>query len=293
VTAAEWRDVIRRCALHDRSAILAAVTAALSAEANNGKPADLLEEWASAADAEYLRRVGEADFAVLLRDCRIQLSYLVETEGEEVLPQARFVELLREVGSEVDQHVSSGWSLFHVFFGEGLAPRWSFDPSAPDEEFMQASLIETPKRTLGFDFWRVSLSGLVTVIREYWEDTPDFRLSPRATLDPRNLRRLVGELVWHAHAFASRFSAPLRVHFRCHWRGLRGRRLFVPNAIPFSTRPAETDSVVTTGSWAVGRLPTDIPEIVQKLTGKVNRALDWEGPTAEMIASEMPNWRRP
>jgi hypothetical protein len=294
VTAAEWRDVIRRCALHDRSAILAAVTAALSTETGNGslvKPADLLAQWASAADAEYVRRIAEADFPVPLRDCRIQLSYAVETEEAEVLPSTRFVELLREVCSEVDQHVVSGWSLFYVFGAEPLAPRWSFDSSAPDEEFMQASLVD-PQRTLGFDFWRVSPRGLATVIREYWEDTPDFGLNPRVALNPRILTRLVGELLWHANAFASRFAAPLRVNFRCQWRGLRGRRLVVPNAIPFNTRPAEIDSIVTTGSWAAGRLQIDMPEIILKLTGKVARALDWEGLTAERIASEMPDWKR-
>jgi len=156
---------------------------------------------------------------------------------------------------------------------------------------MQASLIE-PGRTLGFDFWRISRTGLATTIREYWEDTPDFRLGPRLALNPKNLTRMLGELVWHADAFCSRFAAPVRVHFRCEWRGLKGRRLFVPNAIPFRTRPAETDIVATHGAWAAGALRTDVAEIVYKLAGKVARAFDWEDLSASRIAAEMPNWKQ-
>jgi Putative DNA-binding domain len=281
VTAADWREVIRRCALHDRTAILAAVTAALSgnsATASSIEAPKLLEIWAAAADKDYLTQIDKVEFAVPLQDCRLQLSYRIETETEEALPFQGLVNVLRQVGGEVDQHVQSGWSLFHVFATASLAPRWSSNPSAEDDEFLEASAVNLDQtlnadQTLGFDLWRVSPKGQATVIREYWEDTKDFRLQPRATLNPRIMARVLGELVRHAEAFSSRFSAPLRVQFRCEWRGLRGRRLFVPNAIPFHTAEARTDYVVTIGRWAVGALASEIPEIVANLGGKVTRAL--------------------
>lgn len=293
-TSADWRDVIRRCALHDRSAILAAVTAALS-NGNSDEiahnPRRTLQKWAETADAEYVRRLGDREFAVPLRDCRVQLSYMVETDSPEEMPTASFVHLLRELGSEVDQHVVSGWSLFHVFDTQSLGSRWSVDPSSPVDEFVQSSLIDE-RRTLGFDLWRVSRGGLATVIREYWEDTPEFNLGPRMALNPKILTRTLGELVWHAAAFSARFQSPVRVHFRCEWRGLAGRRLVVPNAMPFRTRPAEVDRILTEGTWAAGALSKDVAEIVYKLAGKVARALDWDEFSVSGIVDEMSRWKQ-
>ncbi|WP_271612691.1 AlbA family DNA-binding domain-containing protein [Bradyrhizobium sp. CCBAU 21362] len=294
VTAADWRDIIRRCALHDRSTILAALSAALStenADTSSANPRHLLEQWAASANADYLRRAGEGEYAAPIRDCRIQLSYVVETESPEEQPSSQFLNILREVAGEVDQHVASGWSLFYVFGAEPFAPRWDMDSSAPAEEFMQSSLIDAT-RTIGFDLWRISQTGLATAIREFWEDTPDFGFSPRVALNPRMMTRMLRELVWHAAIFAGRFAGPVRVHFRCEWRGLKGRRLVVPNAIPFRTRPAEVDTVVTETTWAAGALRTDIAEVVYRLGGKLARALDWDGLSAAGIAAEMPRWKQ-
>jgi hypothetical protein len=295
VTAADWRDVVRRCALHDRSAIFAALTAALSSGSDDPareNPKHMLEHWAKAADAEYLRRLGDRELEVPLRDCRIQLSYFVESASPEELPSDRFVDVLREVGYEVQRHVVTGWSLFHVFDAVSLSPRWASDPSAPVDEFMQSSLLEEG-RTLGFDLWRISKSGLVTTIREYWEDTPDFRLGARVALNPKILTRMLGELVWHAASFSSRFASPVRVYFRCEWRGLAGRSLVVPNGLPFRTRAAEVDRVLTEGVWPVTALSTEVAEIVSNLSGKVARALDLDDLSASRITDDMRRWRNP
>lgn len=217
VTAAEWRDVIRRCALHDRAAILAAVTAALADNAAaRAAPAGRkqLEDWAAAADQEYLRQAGKTEFAAPIQDCRLQLSYAIEGENAEVLPTSSLLDTLRQVGNEVDTHVHSGWSLFHVFYVTGLTPGWHSIQGADAEEFLQSSGVTTD-RSLGFDLWRVSPAGKATVIREFWEDTPDFRLKPRTIFNPLIMAATLAELVYHADAFASRFPAPQRVEFRC------------------------------------------------------------------------------
>lgn len=98
VTASEWPDVIRRCALYDRSAILAAVTAALTDNAaTRATPAGRkqLEDWAAAADREYLRQAGKTAFAAPIQDCRLQLSYVIESDGAETLPTTGLVDTLR------------------------------------------------------------------------------------------------------------------------------------------------------------------------------------------------------
>ena len=203
----------------------------------------------------------------------------------------KLLETLREVGNEVDSHVHSGWSLFHVFYGAGLTPGWSSIQGADGEEFLQSSGVTTD-RSLGFDLWRVSPAGKATVIREFWEDTPDFRLTPRALFNPAIMAATLAELVYHADALASRFAAPQRVEFRCEWRGLRGRRLSNPNGIPFSARIAETDVVVTVGQWSIGNLAKAMPEIVVALGGKVARAFNWEGLTPVWVSGVMAERRR-
>ncbi len=299
VSAAEWRDLIRRCALHERAAILAAITAALAGSQAGASPdaailvGKRLEALATAADRDYLSVVGEKTLAAPVRDCRVQFSYLIETENGEALPFRGLANVLREVSNEVDQHVKSGWSLFYVFNVASAAPQWRFAPGSEDDEFLETNLIDSD-RTIGFDLWRVSPQGWATVIREFWEDTPDFGIKPRTVVNPRMMARALGELVRHAESFSSRFSVPLRVEFRCEWRGLSGRHLSIPNAIPIFTTVdrATVDYVVTSGGWAIGALASETPEIVAKLGGRVARALGWEGFTPEWIANEVPGWRR-
>ena len=291
ISPAEWRDVIRRCALHDRTAILSAVSAALS-PSSLARPADnaKLRDWAAAADAAYDMKIGDQEFVVPIRDARFQLSYRIETESPASVPLDRLENVLREITGEVDQTVRSGWSLFYIFNRDPLAPYWSNDASLPEDEFLEANLIATD-RTSGFDFWRVSPDGLATVIREYREDTANFDAPSRRTFNPRRMMRVLAELVRHAEAFSSRFDHPVRVEFLCHWRGLAGRQLFVPDGIPFLTRAARVDAVTTSGTWAAADLGQRVPEIVATLGGKVARVLDWTGLSAERVAQEEPRWR--
>ena len=294
VTAADWRDVIRRCALHDRTAILAAVTAALSGISTTPPSMDtarLLEKWAAAANSDYLTRINDASFTIPLRDCRIQLSYFIESETEESLHAENLIDVLREVGGEVDQHVKSGWSLFHVFMTNPLAPYWKSNPEIEDDEFLESNAM-SPDQPYGFDLWRVSPKGQATVIREYWEDTQEFGFVPRAALNPQLMARVLGELVRHAEAFGGRFSAPEYVQFRCEWRGLNGRRLVGRGGMPFHAGQANTDYVVTTGRWAIGTLASEMAEIVAKLGGKVTRAFNWNGFTPQWISNEMSQWNK-
>lgn len=156
---------------------------------------------------------------------------------------------------------------------------------------MQSSGVTTD-RSLGFDLWRVSPAGKATVIREFWEDTPDFGLKPRTMFNPVTMAITLAELVYHADALASRFAAPQRVEFRCEWRGLRGRRLSNPSGIPFSGRTAEADMVATIGQWPIGILGNAVPEIVVALGGKVARAFNWEGLTPSCVSGQIPDLRR-
>ncbi|WP_293317523.1 helix-turn-helix domain-containing protein, partial [Phenylobacterium sp.] len=292
-TAADWRDVIHRCALHDRSAILAAIAAALSERVPQPKQAqeDLLRLWAEAADKAYAQRANDQNLRAPVKTCRIQLSYRILTEDLERLPFDKFEHLLSIVASEVDQYVRSGWSLFYVFNSESMSPSWENDPSFGEDDFLQTDLV-LPDRSLGLDFWRVTTTGFATVIREYWEDTADFGRVPKTTLDPKILTRTLGELVRHAEAFSAKFSTPLRVEFRCEWKGLRGRKLATQTGLPFHTRQSTADAVVTSGSWPVIDLGEKLPEIVEALGGRVARALDWTGLSAELVRSEQANWTR-
>ena len=288
--AADWKDIIRRCALHDRSAILAAVTAALADTTSSiaQEKTEILPLWAEAANQTYVKLIGDKEFKVPLHDCRIQFTYIVHTAEPETLPHKEFTNLLRQLCFEVDQEVSSGWSLFYVFDVRDKAPNWKSDPNAGigDVDFLESNLVN-PDRTFGFDFWRVAPTGVATTIREYWEDSQNFATTPRSILSPILMERALFELVRHAEVFSSRFTTPLRVEFCCEWSGLRGRRLTDPNSPPFfSSKPATMDKVRTQGTWAVGKLATEKPQIVAELGSRVARAFDWHDFTPQWVKSQ-------
>ena len=158
-----------------------------------------------------------------------------------------------------------------------MSPRWTSDPAYGDTEFLETDLVDSG-RTLGFDLWRIAPEGLATVIREYWEDTPDFGQpprTPRTTLNPKILTRTLGGLVRHAEALGRRFASALRVEFICRWRGLSGRQLVTPNAVPFFTRPATVDIVVTSGVWPYADLGAEDPTY--------RRGFDWQGRTSPRL----------
>lgn len=295
-SSAEWRDIIRRCALHDRAAIMASVSAALvdtRLMQKDDNAIDVLRLWSKAANDAFLEHVGDSEFKVPIRDCHVQFGYMVHTEDPEELPAKNLTDVLRRVCFEVDRFVDSGWSLFYVFDKHDMSPSWKSDPRAGigDGDFLEVDLINT-SRTLGFDLWRIAPLGIATTVREYWEDTEDLGMKPRSFLSPKLMAMALLELVHHADAFSRRFEKPTHVEFFCEWHGLRGRVLHDLNSLPiFSTKPAQVEVVQTRKTWAIGQLASEQLNIAAELGARVCRAFSWHNFTPEWIHNQRSYWK--
>jgi len=295
-TATEWAPLIRRCVIHDRSTMMSLFADLLEAR-NSGStsPADALLEWQEAGKSAFSAAAKARGHTELIK-WHIQYSYELLPSLAPLLSSDQLRTVLHEANSEVHDTVRTGWSMFYMFSRD--VSSWLSDPNSGegDEDFYQTNMLND-NDTFGFDFWRVSRTGKVTLIREYWEDRQGTERSPQAgtRIDIALLAKHVGELVRHARAFAERFDEVRRVAFRIQWTGLVGRTPVSGMHYGGGFRVGHssgTDQRLTTGVFSVTEL-RDIPEVVAQLTAPIARTLGAETAfTKQSIATAMPQWLR-
>ncbi len=281
LTASEWAPVIRRCAMHDRVGVLSAIQAALNAGAAPALSAnDQLKKWHDAARVAFLRDLKAVNgHPPIYENSHVQFSYRIVTGGDERLPSNELLAALREVNSEVHDLVRTGWSMFHVFDRLGIQPTWAVDDKSGEgeQDFLECSMLRDPQLDWsGCDLWRVTGTGMVALVREYWEDDAGWckrmKLEPGTQFDPLLLFRSVAELVRHARGLAARFGSATDIEFRCEWHGLAGRGLGSANGAYWSPRPAPIDGHrVSTTSAPFASLESDWATVVSRLTSPVAR----------------------
>lgn len=281
VTANEWGPLIRRCAIHDRTAILGAIEAVLKARPSAVAPsADELKTWHEAAHAAFLRDLNAAqNHPPIYETAHVQLSYRIVTGDAEHLKAAELIDALRQVNNEVRDLVRTGWSMFYVFDRAGIQPVWIVDPASGegDQDFLECSMLRDPLLDwTGCDLWRVTTGGKATLVREYWEDDADWCKSrgvePGTGFDPNLMLRSLAELLRHARGLGGRFASATDVEFRCEWHGLAGRVLRSERGGYWSSRPASLDAHrVVTVSSPIASLEPDWPSVVSQLSSPVAR----------------------
>lgn len=301
LTPAEWHPIIRRCAMHERAAILGAIDTALRGAGQLGAPATgTLKAWHDAAHAVFLRDIAERNAPAELEKWHFQLSYSIEcSEFTEIDPN-QLTKELQDANNEVRDLVRSGWSLFYQFSRSGIEPYFTTDPSVGhgEKEFLECALLRDPQKSpfiTAYDMWRIALDGKATQIREYWEDNPELNTqrftAPGTWFSPNAMAQLLGELVRHARAMAERFNSATAVAFRCEWHGLGGRRLFDPRARWFPDQISRNDHAVAVGTWPISTLTGNWPDIVAKLGGPVMRGFGNNSAfTPEWVLAQAPRW---
>lgn len=305
LTAAEWAPIIRRCAMHERAAILGAVDAALRGGSTLlAASADALKTWHDAAHAAFLKDIAEGKGSLELAQWHCQFSYAIERSDSQQLDLNQLVEVLRQVNAEVHDLVRTGWSMFYVFTRPEIEPFFNTDPASGQDEqdFLECALLhdtrDTGSRRDGVDMWRVSPDGKATLIREYWEDDPSWNTrigrAPGTWLSPTLIARSLAEFIRHARGVAERFDAPTTVSFRCEWHGLGGRSAYDTRADwGFDARAGRSDHRVASGTWPVSTLANGWAEVVAKLAAPVARVLGVQDVfTQTWVLAEAPNWLR-
>src|SRR5258707_11171770 len=148
---------------------------------------------------------------------------------------------------------------------QDIAPYFIEDPESGQgsRELLECAVFEdTPLLIRRTDFWRVSMDGLATHVRPFWEDREDMRehsrREPGTWFCPFYMVRSLAELTRHARSFAARFPTADTVEFRCEWLGLANREVFDPRQsvvdLWFPGKIARANQRVTVGDWPVAEL---------------------------------------
>lgn len=287
LTAAEWAPIIRRCAMHDRTAILAAISAALSGAQMTPTAEEALRTWHDAAHKAFVQYVSSKS-APRFAQSNCQLSYQIDIGTGTGLNADTLREVLWRVNREVLDLVQSGESLFYPFETPKLTPQFRTDPASGEEneDFLEFRRIDPVRAEL----WRVSRLGSATTVRTYHEEL--WVRSP-SMFSPNEMVRNLAECVRHAAGFAERFEYATNVSFRCEWRGLRGRTAGDPEARWIGYVAVDQDSRISEVTWPVATLRSNWTEVVAKLAASMARLfLREDSLNQQWIQSESTRWRR-
>jgi hypothetical protein len=297
-SAVDWSPIIRRCVMHERSAILALIDSALRGRSLPPSSIERLKTWHDAAHTAYLAALKERKAPPEAAKWHFQFSYLIDAEGQE-LDRNQLSTTLQQVNAEVRDLVHTGWSMFYVFTRPGIAPSFQIDPPSGggDDDFLECFALSETGLFDSTDMWRVSADGMATLIRAYWEDASlasvHTGLDRGSWLSPNILVRSLAEFVRHARGLAERFDAPSAVSFRCEWYGLRGRRVFDPSGIWGGERAVDSDRRIGYGTWPLSALLNDWPAIVCALGAQVARLFEISHVlTPAWVQGQAPTWRR-
>ncbi|MGH7840029.1 MAG: AlbA family DNA-binding domain-containing protein [Candidatus Binataceae bacterium] len=296
LTSLEWSPIIRRCAMHERSAILGAVDAALrGASTALVSDADALKLWHDAARQAFQREIVDQGERAELAERHFQFTYAIQRSDGQQLDPNQLAAILREVNGEVRDLVHTGLSMFYIYTRPEIAPIFVTDPESGqgDQDFLQCTLA----RRTDAEMWRLSIDGKATLIREYWEDNVDDNVrlgsTPGSWFSPNITTRALAEFVRHARGLTERFDAPVAVSFRCEWLGLDKRQVFDPHGRWVGLGSGRGDRRVSTGTWPVGALSSDWPEIVAALLAPLARLFGLgDTLTARWVLGQAGTWLR-
>jgi hypothetical protein len=208
-----------------------------------------------------------------------------------------FREILRVAVETVRQDVWTGWSMFHQFETDGIAPYIQIDETTGCEvEVLETNhLGKTKFSTTLPDFWRVALDGRATIIRPYREDRRNDRaLRPGfeagTWLSPDLFIRDIYEFVTFARHLVKSFHGAGIVEFLCTWWGLEARRIADPDK---DWRPgvSRVDSRSASAIVQPEELPGEVARVTAALAAPVLRLFDGLDPDPDYVRNIAPGFR--
>jgi hypothetical protein len=227
-SGAEWDSLLQRCVLNRKDELLSALSAVLSSGGapvlagmpapSHAHPFDELRSFQAAAVAqlEKLQQELEPGAGSRFEHGRYILSARILGEVVPMSPNAT-LDILRALPRY------TGWSPMYVFNRAELAPY-------PQEDLIESWLGKAnPDDAAHADFWRVSPSGCVTLIRGIQEDGPEFSDSgykPGEAFELTLPAWRIAEFLLRVKALGGRMTTgPFRIQMIVEWTGLKGRQL--------------------------------------------------------------------
>jgi len=291
----EWDALMRRCLRVGREDLLEDFRRIMSGPSEAGESAETvpghLDEWDTESEARWKSRLEERFPSVHQSPYAFGqwiLSY--ELLGELRSPSlSPFMKILDDVRGH-----ETGWPPWWVPTRQGIMPY-------PHEGCIECWLVETDRGNdpAHADFWRASPEGRMWLVRGYQEDSSEQEAhAPRTIFDLTLPVWRVGEVLLHAHRLASPLtgenSKPPLVHVRMRWTGLQDRELkswAQPSIFLGPGRICHQESVDTEVVVPSDAVPTQLPEIVARLTLPLYEAFDFFQPSIEMYEEQLSRMR--
>jgi Putative DNA-binding domain len=291
--------VIQRCVLARRDELLGMFSAMMSG--GTAKPAaddvrDRLNKWHQATQRAAIQEAGRMglELPYPLAENFVQLSYLVRHRNGEQIPADKALVIIEKLNTAVRDTVRYGWSMFFPFTRQEISPQFVTDAAVDggDSEFVQTSLYEDGQTGHG-DFWRISLDGRASILRNLHEDrfrTPNGVQEGQKWFDPWIQVRDITEIVRHAWAFAEEFSDVTEICFQLEWKGLKSRVIASLNSERYwsKTYTSHSDWRSVYECVPQAQVIGDLPGVVAKLFAPIHRMFNPRSEiSAEYVARAM------
>lgn len=288
----EWDELIRRCVRNNTDEIASLVRDVLEGRAPKADAAPdaaaRLTQWDTDSVARWAELIAEFPADSYVRMLRGHYRVAAVIEGVNLdLPR------LREVMNRAEQHLT-GWPPWWWPTRQGIAPYMHGNT-------IECHIAEQDVRTdaAHSDFWRVSTTGELFLIRGYAEDSLEHDrhqpVAPGTVLDLTLPVWRIGECLLFIQRFAVEADAEDSTVSVCsEWTGLQGRTLTVLSGRRwlFDDHASRSDVYTATMTIPVERISGALPEIVRDLVGPLYALFDFFQPPAAMYAQELGRMQR-
>jgi hypothetical protein len=186
--------------------------------------------------------------------------------------------------------------MFYIFPNAELRPRVVPElVDGEDTDVYRCSHLGHYSETGLPDYWKISRSGLATILRPYREDRvlssnhQGHLVAAGRWFSKWILIRELTEFISHADAMIHNFPAATNVEFECSWGGLRERRLYDDSMGGFGGI-SETASRSARAQIASAKIASEWPHIVSELANRVLIVFE-DSVNTEWVTSVAPKMR--
>ena len=290
-TGHEWDELIRRCIRNSTDEIATLIRDVLEGRAPRADvppdttarlaqlDTDSVARWthlinALPADSHARMPHGHYRVAAIIEDLNLGLAELREAMGR------------------AQQHLT-GWPPWWWPTREGITP-YIHENSIECHLTDQAAFADSAHS----DFWRVSATGELFLIRGYDEDSLEQRarpLAPGTVLDLTLPIWRIGECLLFIQRLATEADAAnSTVSVYCEWTGLQGRTLTMlqPRRHMYRRHTSHSDSYTASITLPAERISAALPEIVRELVNPLYALFDFFQPPATIYAEELGRMQR-
>lgn len=284
--AHEWNELLERCMANRRDEIVDVIRSVLEGRAPKPEapPAaqDQLAKWKNDA----LQHWGHV-LTSKPRDApqRMPLGfYTFSCKIEGVDASAKQLEAAIQ---EAGRTKHTGWSPWWWPTREGLRPYIKDDA-------IEGNMGSLDNADAGHsDFWRISKTGEMFMIRGYVEDGGDIGrpdIKPGTALDITLPVWRIGEMLLFVERFAKALGVPdAQVHVQCSWTGLENRRLVSVSGrrMVWDDRVSRANEVETRAVVPASQISARLPDLVRELTEPLYQLFDFFTPPSSLYTEEL------